>query len=124
MGASSQQRKRFSKSKRRELRQRQARKARQACRQIQENVGLMPDSVRSLFAIFSPSFTKPTLLRFTLIAVAAILTLGCRTISNLLRTLGCLAPGDSSAYRRVFSKRRWSLWRTTFKVVSFVASAP
>src|SRR5258708_7826997 len=122
MGLSSRQRKRLSRSKRRELRQRQARKARQAHRQIQEHVGLLPDSVRSFFAIFSPTFTKPTLLRFTLIAVAAILTLGSRTIANLLRTLGCLAPGDSSAYRRVFSKRRWSLWRLSRALLAWVLS--
>jgi DDE superfamily endonuclease len=122
MALSSRQRKRLSRSKRRELRQRQARKARQARRQIQENVGLLPDSVRSFFAIFSPAFTKPTLLRFTLIAVAAILTLGSRTIANLLRTLGCLAPGDSSAYRRVFSKRRWSLWRLGRALLGWVLS--
>ena len=111
MGLSSQQRQRLSKSKRREIRRRQARQASRSRCQIQQNVNLMPESVRSFFAIFSPSFTKPTFLRFTLLAIAAILTVGCRTTANLLRTLGCLAPGDPSAYRRIFSKRRWSLWR-------------
>jgi hypothetical protein len=112
MGVSSQQHKQLSKSKNREIRRRaEKRKARRSRRQIERNVSLMPESLRSFFAIFSPSFTKPTFCRFLLLAVASILTLGCCTISNLLRTLGCLAPGDSSAYRRVFSQRRWSLWR-------------
>src|SRR5262249_30668864 len=43
-------------------------------------------------------------------AVACILTTGCATITNLLRTLGPLAPGDPSDYHRVFSHRRWSGW--------------
>jgi hypothetical protein len=111
MGVSSQQPKRLSKRQRRQLRHRQARRARRSRRLLQQNLHLLPDSLRSFFALFSPSFTKPTFARFTLIAVAAILTLGCRTLANLLRTLGCLAPGDSSAFRRVFSQRRWSLWR-------------
>ena len=109
MSSSSQQRQRLSKSKRREIRLRRDAKARRACRQLHENVALLPDSLRSFFTLFAPSFTKPTLLRFTLLAVAAILTVGPSTVCNLLRTLGRLAPGDPSSYHRVFSSRRWSL---------------
>jgi hypothetical protein len=39
--------------------------------------------------------------------LAAILTLGGRTVSNLLRTLGPLAPGHFSSFHRVFSRCRW-----------------
>ena len=91
-------------------RRREADKARKTCRQLQENVGLLPASLRSFFSLFAPSFTKPTFLRFTLLAVAAILTTGGSTVCNLLRTLGCLAPGDPSSYHRVLSTRRWSPW--------------
>jgi len=56
-----------------------------------------PPSVLS--SLLLPCFTKPTLLRFTLLAVACILTIGCRTTANLLRTLGRLAPA-TFAYRR------------------------
>jgi DDE superfamily endonuclease len=109
---SSQQRKHLSKSKCREIRRRrEADKASKTRRQLQENVRLLPASLRSFFSLFAPSFTKPTFLRFTLLAVAAILTTGGSTICNLLRTLGCLAPGDPSSYHRVFSARRWSSWR-------------
>jgi hypothetical protein len=110
MASSCKQRQRLSKSKRREMRRRQAAKARLSRRQMQHQVGLLPEKVRSFFAIFSPSFTKPTLLRFTLLAVACILTIGCRTTANLLRTLGCLAAGDPSAYRKVFCRNTWSPW--------------
>src|SRR5579864_765306 len=111
MASSSQQRKRLSKSKRRELRRRQARTARAVRRQMQQNVDLLPASLRSFFSFFSPSFTKPTLCRFILLAVACILTIGGRNVCKLLRTLGCLAPGDPSAYHRFFSNSRWSPWR-------------
>jgi len=39
------------------------------------------------------------------------LTIANHTILNLLRTLGALLPGPPASYHRVFSKRRWSLWR-------------
>jgi hypothetical protein len=111
MGISSQQRKRLSKQKQREIRRHQQRKARRARCQLKKNVALLPDALLAFLTIFSPYFTKPTFLRVALLTAAFMLTLGCRTISNVLRTLGCLAPGDPSSYSRVFSKRRWSLWR-------------
>jgi hypothetical protein len=120
MASSCKQGKRLSKSKRRELRKRQAHKARQSRQQMQHHVGLLPQSLCNFFAIFASSFTKPTLLRFTLLAVACILTIGCRTTANLLRTLGCLAPGDPSAYRRVFSRNRWSTWSLGRVLASWV----
>jgi hypothetical protein len=113
--ASSQRRQRLSRSKLRQLRRRQRRrqrlsltKARQDRRQLRHNVSCLPPALLAFFAFFSPSFTRPTFWRFTLLAVAAILTTGCSTVANLLRTLGCLAPGDPSDYHRVFSHRRWS----------------
>jgi hypothetical protein len=110
----------LSQDKRRELRRRRDRKARKARRQIQETVGLLPASLRAFFSIFASSFTKPTFCRFTLLAVACILTLGCSTIANLLRTLGCLAPGDPSSYHRVFSSRRWSAWRLARALIGWI----
>jgi hypothetical protein len=43
--------------------------------------------------------------------LATLLTIGRRTVCNLLRTPGALAPGHPSSYHRVFSQRRWSSWR-------------
>jgi len=57
------------------------------------------------------AFTRPTGERFVVLLLAAILTTGSRTILNLLRTVDALAPGHPSSYHRVFSHRRWSLWR-------------
>jgi hypothetical protein len=56
-------------------------------------------------------FTRPTVLRIVVLALATILTVGQRTVCNLLRTLGALAPGHPASYHKVFSKRRWSCWR-------------
>lgn len=61
--------------------------------------------------LLAAAFTRPTYERFVILLLAAILTTGCRTVLNLLRTVGDLAPGDPSSYHRVFAKRRWSLWR-------------
>ena len=113
-------RRRSSKRNRREIRRRQARKARLSRLANQQHVELLPTPIRSFFGFFSPCFTKPTLLRFTLLAVACILTTGCRTTANLLRTLGCLAPGDPSAYRRVFCRNRWSPWTVGRQLATWV----
>jgi hypothetical protein len=65
----------------------------------------------ALVNALATAFTRPTAERFVVLLFAAILTTGCRTILNLLRTVNHLAPGHASSYPRVFSKRRWSLWR-------------
>jgi hypothetical protein len=71
----------------------------------------VPEPARSLFAPLAGAFTRPTFLRFVVLALATILTIGGRTVCNLLRTLGALAPGHPSSYHKVFCKRRWSSWR-------------
>lgn len=69
----------------------------------------IPKQVRAVFDPLEQVFSTPTYRRFVLLALAAILTLGGRTITNLLRVLGILAPGHPSTYHRVFSRNRWSL---------------
>jgi hypothetical protein len=118
--ASSQHLKRLSRRQRRERQLRDRRKARRDYAKLDRNVSLLPESLCSFFSLFSPCFCKPTLLRFTLLAVASILTLGCRTVANVLRTVGYLAPGHSSAYRRVFSKRTWSPWRLSRALIGWI----
>ena len=92
-------------------RRRRARKARAARRQLRHSYRHLPAQARSLFDALAPAFTRPTFLRFAVLALAALLTLGGRTVCNLLRTLGALAPGHPSSYHKVFSHRRWSGWR-------------
>lgn len=108
MPSSCKKRRRLSKSKRRELRRRQAQLAQRSRQKLQHHLEVLPQQARSFFDLFAFSFTKPTFLRFVLLSLSAILTVGCRTTANLLRTLGALAPGDSSAYRRFFCQSRWS----------------
>jgi hypothetical protein len=93
----------------RTARRQQARKARATRRRIERVHRQLPNQVRTIFDPIEPAFSRPTHRRFVLLALAAILTLGGRTISNLLRVLGALAPGHPSSYHRVFSRDRWSL---------------
>lgn len=69
---------------------------------------VIPSFAQPVLDQFAPVFFQPTYQRFLVLLVAAVLTTGRRTVSNLLRTVGLLAPGDPSSYHRVFSKRRWS----------------
>jgi DDE superfamily endonuclease/Archaeal putative transposase ISC1217 len=69
---------------------------------------VIPCFARPVLDQFAPVFFHPTYQRFLVLLVAAILTTGRRTVSNLLRTVPGLAPGDPSSYHRVLSKRRWT----------------
>src|SRR5271157_2764023 len=91
-------------------RRQQARKARAARRQIDRIHDQLPKQVRAVFDPVEPAFTHPTHHRRVFLALAAILTLRGRTITNLLRCLGSLAPGHPSSYHRIFSRDRWSSW--------------
>jgi len=104
-------RQRLSKAQRRERRRRQTRKTLSVRRQLRHAQARLPRLARDLFGTLGRAFTAPTALRFALLLGAALLTVGRHTVANLLRTLGPLAPGDASGYRRLFSQRRWSSWR-------------
>jgi hypothetical protein len=61
-----------------------------------------------LFSLFRPAFTATTFLRAQLLGIAAILTNGRRTLSNLLRTVAGLTNAAPSSYHRVLSLAQWS----------------
>src|SRR3954447_26467392 len=63
----------------------------------------IPTPALPLLLALAPAFTRPTFRRAVVLVFAAVLTTGRRTIHNLLRTAGVLAPGDGSSYRRVLS---------------------
>src|SRR3954454_5095847 len=94
----------------RALRRQQARKARARRRELGRIHGHLPEQARSVFGPLEPASSHPTHPRFVLLALAAILALGGRTASNLLRAPGALAPGHPASYHRVFSRSRWSPW--------------
>ena len=69
---------------------------------------------------FRPAFSTPTYQRFLVLVLAAVLTTGRRTISNVLRTVHEKAPGHMSSYHRVFSQRRWSAWLLARLLITFL----
>src|SRR3954467_5910660 len=69
---------------------------------------ILPTPVATVLLPLAPAFTEPTFERFVLLTLAAVLTTGRRTVANLLRTLGCLAPGHRPSYQRVLSAAHWS----------------
>jgi hypothetical protein len=63
----------------------------------------------ALLSLFASAFTTTTtFVRAKLLGVAAILTTGRRTVTNLLRTVAGLTEGVSSSYHRVLSLAQWS----------------
>lgn len=71
-------------------------------------MAILPDLARTLVQPLAVAFTRPTFKRFLTLMAGAVLCTGRRTISNLLRTVGGMAPGHPSTYHRAFSRRRWS----------------
>jgi hypothetical protein len=104
----------------REQRRQWARQAGLSRRQLQRLCRQLPKPVRAVFDPLEPALTRPTFRRLVLLALAAILTLGGRTIANLLRCLGALAPGHSSSYHRALSLRRWSTRRLARRYIAAV----
>src|SRR5260370_29366181 len=81
---------------------------------------LMRSFPRPLLDPFAPAFFHPTYQRFLLLTVAAILTVGRRTVSNLLRSVGDLAHGDPSSYQHVLSMRHWSTMALARILIRFI----
>jgi DDE superfamily endonuclease len=69
---------------------------------------VIPEFAQPVLCSFAPVFYEPTYQRVLVLLIAAILTTGRRTVSNLLRTAADLAKGHPSSYHRLLSKRRWS----------------
>jgi hypothetical protein len=69
---------------------------------------ILPPDATPLLAALTPIFSQPTAARFATLLAAALLTTGRRTVANLRRTLGDLAPGHPTSYQRVLSAARWS----------------
>lgn len=83
----------------------------------------IPKTVRQVTDELAPAFTKPTHSRFVVLLLGAILTLSHRTVTNILRVLGNLAPGHSSSYHRVLSQRRVVFWKLARLVARLVLEA-
>ena len=104
--------------------QQQRRRRRRRPRRSPRRPAPLPNALRrvcaALLQAFAAAFTRPTYQRFVVLLFAAILTTGCRTILNLLRTVDRLAPGHPTSYHRVFSRRRWSLWQLGRALAGFL----
>jgi SRSO17 transposase len=80
----------------------------------------VPICAMPVLTMFRPAFSTPTYHRFLVLVLAAILTTGRRTVTNLLRTVRSQAQGHGSSYHRVFSKRRWSAWALARTLITFL----
>jgi hypothetical protein len=80
----------------------------------------IPKAAQSVIGGFAAAFTRPTWTRFCFLTLAAILTTGRRTISNILRTMGRVNVGHASSHHRVFSRRRWSSWPLAHALSTFI----
>lgn len=85
-------------------------------------MAILPDDSPALLASLTTAFTRPTSRRFLALLGAAIITTGRRTVANLLRTAGSLAPGHPSSYRRVFSQARWSMIRSACALTRYLVT--
>ena len=80
----------------------------------------VPTCTMPVLSLFRPAFSSPTYHQFLVLGLAAILTTGRRTVTNLLRTVRFQAQGHVSSYQRVFSQRRWSTWALARVLITFL----
>jgi hypothetical protein len=80
----------------------------------------IPACAMSVLSVLQPVFSTPTYYRFLVLVLAAILTTGRRTVTNLLRTVRFQSQGHVSSYHRVFSQRRWSTWALAHALITFL----
>jgi DDE superfamily endonuclease len=73
-----------------------------------------------VFNMFRPTFSTPTYHRLLVLALAAVLTTGRRTVTALLRPVRAPAPGHVSSYPRVFARRRWSAGALARALITFL----
>jgi hypothetical protein len=80
----------------------------------------IPACAMPVLTMFRPAFSTPTYHRFCMLVLAAVLTTGRRTVTNLLRTVRGKTSGHMSSYHRVFSQRRWSAWGLARLLITFL----
>jgi hypothetical protein len=78
------------------------------CRRPRAAAMPRPTEAQPLLHALAPAFTHPTDHRLATLAAAAIRTTGRRTVADLPRTVGRLAPGHPASDRRVLSAAEWS----------------
>src|SRR5215211_5464375 len=80
----------------------------------------VPACAVPVLTMLRPAFSTPTYHRFLVLMLAAILTTGRRTVTNLLRTVRSQGQGHVSSDHRVVSRRRWSTWTLARALIAFV----
>jgi hypothetical protein len=80
----------------------------------------LPACAMPILTLFRPVFSTPTDHRFLVLAPAALLTTGRRTVTNVLRTVQYQAQGQVSSYPRVFSQRHWATWALARTLMTFL----
>lgn len=70
----------------------------------------LPSAAEPLVNRFSVAFSDRIFQRIIILMIGAIVTMGRRTVTNVLWTVRSIADGHFSSYHRVFSRARWSLW--------------
>jgi hypothetical protein len=116
--ATDRQRRQSKRSRRHRRNQRQVqRRAQRQLRRLEEQA---PSAIRGFLQTFAGVFARPTYRRLFVVLLAAVLTTGNHTVLNLLRTLGGLVPGSPCSYHRLFSRRRWSLWRLAYLLAAWL----
>lgn len=80
-----------------------------------------PKDFRPLLDSLLATFRRQeTAWRFVLFFAAAILTIGDRTVSNVLRLVGLIEKVNPSTFHRLFSCRRWKSRPLAFAIARFV----
>jgi hypothetical protein len=92
-------------------------------------MGILPPDVRTIIEVFRPLFSERVWPHVQLLLVGALLTVGRRTVTGVLRTMGLSGERRFKTYHRVLSRARWSGLATSrvlldLLVKTFVPTGP
>jgi hypothetical protein len=92
-------------------------------------MGIRPPDVRTIIEVFRPLFSERVWPHVQLLLVGALLTVGRRTVTGVLRTMGLSGERRFKTYHRVLSRARWSGLATSrvlldLLVKTFVPTGP
>jgi hypothetical protein len=79
-----------------------------------------PQAAHKIFQALAPAFTRPTAARMSGLALIAIITLGRRTLTQILITAAGLLAGHFSTYYRLFSRPAWSSWKVAYLLAALL----
>ena len=83
----------------------------------------LPAEIIRVLSVFAPRFSRRVFTHVQVLLIGAILTPGCRTVTNTLRVLGLHREQHFQNYHRVLNRARWSSRKAALLLLQVLVDA-